>query len=170
MTARACPRTRASWGRCGAATRSGFPCKRRGDGIGSRCPNHGGLGLGGAGRQRAWSLVVTPGGIRVTPDHLSARGPCRWPQRVGCWVALELVARGRVQSATLYRGDSSRLLHALRHRGVRVFTDSLCGAVLRVRFDASVAVRERELRLRARAERAAVRRGEAAAAVKVGAQ
>lgn len=40
---------------CGARTRTGEPCKRRGMGAGGRCPNHGGMSTGPrtkAGRQR----------------------------------------------------------------------------------------------------------------------
>lgn len=41
--------------RCGARTRRGEPCKRRGSGAGGRCPNHGGMSTGPrskAGRKR----------------------------------------------------------------------------------------------------------------------
>lgn len=41
--------------RCGAKTRAGHPCKRKGSGRGGRCPNHGGMSTGPrteAGRQR----------------------------------------------------------------------------------------------------------------------
>jgi len=41
--------------RCGAKTRKGTPCKRKGLGRGGRCPNHGGLSTGPktkAGRRR----------------------------------------------------------------------------------------------------------------------
>jgi len=41
--------------RCGARTRTGEPCKRRGMGAGGRCPNHGGMSTGPrtkAGRKR----------------------------------------------------------------------------------------------------------------------
>lgn len=41
--------------RCGAKTRSGHPCRRKGVAPGKRCPNHGGLSTGPrttAGRQR----------------------------------------------------------------------------------------------------------------------
>jgi hypothetical protein len=41
--------------RCGAKTRAGTPCKRKGLGRGGRCPNHGGLSTGprtAAGRRR----------------------------------------------------------------------------------------------------------------------
>jgi hypothetical protein len=31
---------------CGAMTRAGYPCRRRGFGRGGRCPNHGGLSTG----------------------------------------------------------------------------------------------------------------------------
>lgn len=40
---------------CGARTRAGHPCRRKGLGKGGRCPNHGGLSTGPrteAGRQR----------------------------------------------------------------------------------------------------------------------
>lgn len=40
---------------CGAKTRTGKPCQRRGNGAGGRCPNHGGMSTGPrtqAGRQR----------------------------------------------------------------------------------------------------------------------
>lgn len=41
--------------RCGAKTRAGHPCKRKGLGNNGRCPNHGGLSTGPktkAGRRR----------------------------------------------------------------------------------------------------------------------
>ena len=41
--------------RCGAKTRAGTPCKRKGLGRGGRCPNHGGMSTGPrteAGRRR----------------------------------------------------------------------------------------------------------------------
>ena len=41
--------------RCGARTRAGHPCKRKGLGKGGRCPNHGGMSTGPRtieGRQR----------------------------------------------------------------------------------------------------------------------
>ena len=41
--------------RCGAKTRKGEACKRRGTGAGGRCPNHGGMSTGprtSAGRVR----------------------------------------------------------------------------------------------------------------------
>jgi hypothetical protein len=40
---------------CGAKTRAGHPCRRKGRGRGGRCPNHGGASTGpmtNAGRQR----------------------------------------------------------------------------------------------------------------------
>src|SRR5258708_2472595 len=40
---------------CGARTRAGHPCRRKGLGRGGRCPNHGGMSTGPkteAGRQR----------------------------------------------------------------------------------------------------------------------
>jgi len=41
--------------RCGAKTRAGHPCRRKGLGAGGRCPNHGGMSTGPrtkAGRER----------------------------------------------------------------------------------------------------------------------
>lgn len=32
--------------RCGAKTRAGHPCRRKGAGAGGRCPNHGGMSTG----------------------------------------------------------------------------------------------------------------------------
>ena len=37
---------RAAERRCGARTRAGHPCQRKGRGAGGRCPNHGGLSTG----------------------------------------------------------------------------------------------------------------------------
>jgi hypothetical protein len=40
---------------CGARTRTGAPCRRKGHGAGGRCPNHGGMSTGPrtkAGRER----------------------------------------------------------------------------------------------------------------------
>ena len=45
---------------CGARTRRGLPCKRKGLGKGGRCPNHGGMSTGPRteeGRQRLKEAV-----------------------------------------------------------------------------------------------------------------
>jgi hypothetical protein len=38
--------SRNRWPRCGAKTRGGTPCRAAGAGLGGRCCNHGGMGLG----------------------------------------------------------------------------------------------------------------------------
>jgi hypothetical protein len=46
--------------RCGAKTRAGRPCRRRGLGRGGRCPNHGGCSTGpktNVGRRKVAELV-----------------------------------------------------------------------------------------------------------------
>jgi hypothetical protein len=61
--------------RCGARTRAGHPCKRRGRGRGGRCPNHGGCSTGPKtpeGR-RAVSAAQNSGGRRGTVNEVELR-------------------------------------------------------------------------------------------------
>jgi hypothetical protein len=144
---------RESWHPCGARTRAGAPCRRRGTGIGGRCPNHGGLNLGGAWAERRWKLLITSSSILVEPETPSRRRPLAFPQPVSWRIALELVVRGRIQHATLHRRLATVLLAEVKARGVRVTEEAPPSPLVRrVVFDASVTVHERQLRNRKRGD------------------
>jgi hypothetical protein len=96
---------------CGATTRAGYPCRRKGLGRGGRCPNHGGLSTGPrteAGRRACHASPIASGRCRPLCRPPAKRAPVLCPN--------PCAAGG---SPATWRGTNARLPAAARRRPLR---------------------------------------------------
>jgi hypothetical protein len=136
---------RAPWPRCGAHARStGQPCRAEGSAVGGRCWLHcGATFTGWRDPKPEWTLFVVEGGCWLEPSR-RARGrwpaerrrfAAKWPQRIRQWVALRLVASGKVQVASVHHRAAGTLLRELARAGVEIVDETPRGSLVkRLRF------------------------------------
>jgi hypothetical protein len=136
-----------TWPQCvGRARSTGQRCQARAV-LGTRCWNHCGatINAGWGVPKPTWSLHLVTSGVFLVPSRMGRgrtpkeqkRFDQRWPKRVRWWAAVQLIVRGRIAHALIFRRNGQQLLEAAGECGVRVTFESQGRLASRVRFDMS---------------------------------